>query len=156
MLRMCERWKYADCSWKCSACARKTKQKKVSLKFPEGNITSAKLQAEWIFGIRVPFVKNVSCSRESMAEYIDHTPAKSSPAKRRRFQMFKKTYYEKWPFITLTRKVTLVWTLKFTLLLWYDWTGGQSSTIAKQRSHSCGIGMGGAVYIAKWFSCKIW
>ena len=89
-------------------CAKDTKQKKVSLKFPEGNITSAKLQAEWIFGIRVPFVKNVSCSRESMAEYIDHTPAKSSPAKRRRFQMFKKTYYEKWPFITLTRKVTLV------------------------------------------------
>ena len=34
--------------------------------------------------------KNVSCSRESMTESIDHAPAKLSPAKRRCFQMFDK------------------------------------------------------------------
>ena len=45
--------------------------------------------------------KNVKCSRESMAESIDHAPAKPSPAKRRRFQTFKKAHHEKWPFVTI-------------------------------------------------------
>ena len=45
--------------------------------------------------------KNISCSRESMAKSIDCTPVKPTPAKRRRFQTFKKAYHEKWPFITV-------------------------------------------------------
>ena len=36
-----------------------------------------------------------------MAESIDHAPAKPSPAKRRRFQTFKKAHHEKWPFVTI-------------------------------------------------------
>ena len=36
--------------------------------------------------------KNVLCSRESVADSIDRTPAKLSPAKRRRIQMFKKKH----------------------------------------------------------------
>ena len=34
-----------------------------------------------------------------MAESIDCAPAKPSPAKRRRFQMVKKAYHEKRPFV---------------------------------------------------------
>ena len=44
----------------------------------------------------------------------------------------------------LTRKATLVWTLKFAVVLWNNWTGGQSSVISKQRSQLHGIGKGGA------------
>ena len=47
------------------------------------------------FRIRAPFVKIVFCLKESMAEPIERAPAKPSPAKRRRFQMFKKVYREK-------------------------------------------------------------
>ena len=36
-----------------------------------------------------------------MAESIDRALAKWSPAKRRRFQMFKKAYHEKWLFVTV-------------------------------------------------------
>ena len=36
-----------------------------------------------------------------MAKSIDCTPGKPSPEKRRRFQAFKKTYHEKWPFVTI-------------------------------------------------------
>ena len=39
-----------------------------------------------------------------MAKSIDRTLAKPSPAKRRCFQMFKKAYREKWPFITIDEK----------------------------------------------------
>ena len=35
------------------------------------------------------------------------------------------------------------WTLKFAVVLWNDWTGGQSSVISKQRSQLRGIGKGG-------------
>ena len=48
--------------------------------------------------------ENILCVRESMAESIDHTPAKLSPVKRRRFQMFKKAFREKWPFVTVDEK----------------------------------------------------
>ena len=44
----------------------------------------------------------------------------------------------------LTRKMTLAWTLKFAVVLWNDWTGGQSSVIGKQRSQLRGISKGGA------------
>ena len=36
-----------------------------------------------------------------MAESLDRAPAKLSPAKRGCFQMFKKAYHEKWPFVTI-------------------------------------------------------
>ena len=36
-----------------------------------------------------------------MAESVDRTPAKLSPAKRGRFLTFKKAYHEKWPFVTI-------------------------------------------------------
>ena len=39
-----------------------------------------------------------------MAKSIHLAPAKLSPVKRRCFQMFKKAYYEKWPFITFDKK----------------------------------------------------
>ena len=48
--------------------------------------------------------KNILYSRESMAESIDHAPAKPSPAKRRCFQMFKTASHEKWPFVTVDEK----------------------------------------------------
>ena len=48
--------------------------------------------------------KNVLCTAESMAESIDHAPAKPSPAKRRHFQTFKKVHHEKWPFVTIDEK----------------------------------------------------
>ena len=41
---------------------------------------------------------------ESVAESIDHTPAKPSPEKRRRFQKFKKAQHEKWSFATFDEK----------------------------------------------------
>ena len=40
-----------------------------------------------------------------MAESIDRASAKQSPAKRRRFQTFKIAYHEKWPLITIDKKV---------------------------------------------------
>ena len=40
-------------------------------------------------------------------------------------------------------KVTLMQTLKFTVLFWNDWTGGQSSTVGKQHSQLHGISKGG-------------
>ena len=41
---------------------------------------------------------------ESVAESIDRTPSKPSPAKRRGFQMFKKVQHEKWSFATIDEK----------------------------------------------------
>ena len=48
--------------------------------------------------------ENVSCTTESMAQSIDRTPAKPSPAKRRCFQTFKKVHHEKWSFATVDMK----------------------------------------------------
>ena len=48
--------------------------------------------------------ENVLCTTESMAESIDRVPAKPSPAKRRRFQMFKKVHHEKWSFAIIDEK----------------------------------------------------
>ena len=39
-----------------------------------------------------------------MAESIDRASAKQSPAKRRRFQTFKKAIHEKWPLVTIDEK----------------------------------------------------
>ena len=44
----------------------------------------------------------------------------------------------------LMRNVTLACILKFTVLLWNDWTGGELSLIGRQRSQTHRIGKGGA------------
>ena len=49
----------------------------------------------------MPFIKTFHVQAESMAESLDHAPAKPSPAKSKHFQMFKKAYHEKWPFVTI-------------------------------------------------------
>ena len=48
--------------------------------------------------------KNISCTRESMGQPVDHKPATLSPTKRRHFQMFKRAYHEKWPLVTINEK----------------------------------------------------
>ena len=73
--------------------------------------------------------KNILCSRESMVESIDHAPAKLSPAKRRCFQTFKKASHEKWPFVIIDEKGDTC--MKFPLLLWNGWTGGQWAWLAR-------------------------
>ena len=100
--------------------------------------------ASWIDQNQGAIYENALCTTESMAESIDRTPAKLSPVKRRHFQMFKKVHHEKWSFATVDVKVTLAWTVKFTVVLWSDWTGGQLSVIGRQRSQLRGIGKGGA------------
>ena len=52
----------------------------------------------------MPFIKTFHVQAESMAESLDHAPAKPSSAKTRRFQMFRKAFHEKWPFITVDEK----------------------------------------------------
>ena len=87
----------------------------VSLKFLEENIASMKLQAK---SNRGTIGKNVSCKRESMAGSPDGTPAKPSPVKKRRFQMFRKEDREKCPFVTVDEKGDIcVNPLKFAVLL---------------------------------------
>ena len=86
---------------------KRHKAKKVSPKFPGENIASTKFQAEYIFGIRGPFVK-MALFEGSMAESIDRAPVELSPAKRRHFQTFKKTYHEKWPFVTVDEEGDIV------------------------------------------------
>ena len=56
--------------------------------------------------------KNVSCTRESMAESNDRAPAKPSPAKSRRFQTFEKACHEKWSLVTIHEKGDTCVTLK--------------------------------------------
>ena len=73
------------CSRKCSARARKSRSRSLSeVSRGEHRIRGAASR----IGLRNQSVicKNVSCLRESMAESIDRAPAKTSPAKRRRFQ----------------------------------------------------------------------
>ena len=48
--------------------------------------------------------KNVSCTKESMAESIDCATVKPPLAKRRHFQMFEKACHEKWPLDTIDEK----------------------------------------------------
>ena len=82
------------------ACAKDTKQKNFFEVFRrEHRIREAASRID--LRDQSAICKNVSCSMESMAESIDHAPAKPSPAKRRRFQTFKKAYHEKWPLVTV-------------------------------------------------------
>ena len=92
------------CSWKCSAGVRKTRSKKSfsGVSRREHRIREAASQID--LRNQSTICKNVSCSREIMAESVDGVPAKPSPVKRRRFQTFKKAYHEKWPFITVDKE----------------------------------------------------
>ena len=78
------------------ACAKDRKQKKFL-----GSFRKAASRIDWNQGA---ICKNVLCTMESMAESIDRAPVKPSPAKRRRFQTFKKAIYEKWPLVTIDEK----------------------------------------------------
>ena len=60
-----------------------------------------KLQAEYIFRIRAPFVK---AFHVRVAEPIDRTRAKRCLERSRSFQTFKKAYHEKWPLVTVDEK----------------------------------------------------
>ena len=137
------------CSWKCSVRVWKT----WSRSFFEVSIREHCIrEAEsWIdLWNKDAICKNISSTKPSLV-------------KRRRFQMFKKAYHEKWPCITVDEKsytcvnsevcstvvkwldwLTLAWTLKFTVLLWNDWTGWQSSLICVQHSQLYRIGKRGS------------
>ena len=69
--------------------------------------------------------ENASCSRESMADFIDCAPTKPSPAKRRCFQRCKKkkAYHEKWPFVTIGKKddTCVNFEVHSTVVIWLDW-----------------------------------
>ena len=78
------------------ACTKDTKQKKLIRSFHEAE--------SWIDWNQDAICQNVLCTTESMAEFIDRTPAKPSPAKRRGFQTFKKVHHEKWCFVTVDEK----------------------------------------------------
>ena len=78
------------------ACVKDTKQKKFLRSFCEAG--------SWIDRNQGAICENILCTTESMAESIDRAPAKLSPVKRRRFQMFKKVHHEKWSFTTVDEK----------------------------------------------------
>ena len=83
---MRERQKYADLlSEVLCACAKDPKQKKFLRSFSEA--------ASRIDRNQGAICENVSRTTESMAKAIDRAPAKPSPAKRRRFQTFKKVHH---------------------------------------------------------------
>ena len=119
------------------ACAKDTKQKKSLWSFCEAASRVDRNQGA--------ICENILCMMESMAESVDHAPAKPSPVKRRCFRKCLRKY-TMWsgPSPPLTRKVTLAWTLKFAVVLWNDWTGRQFSVIGKQHSQLHRISKGGA------------
>ena len=71
--------------------------------------------------------RNVSCTKESMAESIDRATAKPPLAKRRHFQMFEKACNEKWPLVTIDEKgdtsvnVNSEARSRSTVVKWLDW-----------------------------------
>ena len=78
---------------------------------------------------------------ESMVKSIDRAPAKSPPAKRRRFQMFMKASHEKWPFITIDEKgdTYLNSAVRSAVVKWLDW---QTVVHDRQKQHSQLRGIG--------------
>ena len=132
-LHLRERQKYADLlSEVLYACAKGTKQKKFLRCFHEA--------ASWRDWNEDAVCKSVLCRTESMAASADcahanHLQQKGDVSKRLRKYTIRSRHSP-----LLTRKVTLVWTLKFAVVLWNDWTGGQSSVIGKQHSQLHGIG----------------
>ena len=79
--------------------------------------------------------KKVSCSREGMAKSVGRTHEKLSPVKRRHFQMFKKAFHEKWPFVTIDKKgdSCLSSEVRSTVVKWLDW---QTIERDRQKQHS--------------------
>ena len=59
--------------------------------------------------------KNVSCSRESMVESIDHAPSEKDT--------FKKAYHEKWPFVTVDEEgdTYVNSEVHSTVVIWLNW-----------------------------------
>ena len=108
------------CSWKCFAHAWKTRSKKrqkVSPKFPEENIASAKFHV-WgkaRLSLLIVHLQNCLHQKGDVSKHLRKHPMKSGLSS------------------PLTRNVTLAWTLKFTVLLWNDSAGRQSSVIGKNR-----------------------
>ena len=89
--------KYADLLLEVlCVCVKDMKQKTFLPSFCE-----AASRIDWNQGT---ICENISFTTESMAESIDHAPAKPSPAKRRCFQTFKKVHHEKWPFAMVDEK----------------------------------------------------
>ena len=68
-----------------------------------------------------------------MAESIYRVPAKPPAAKMRRFQTLKKTYYEKWPSVTVDEKNDSCMNSEVCR------TGRHSSVTGKQRFQLRGI-----------------
>ena len=100
-LHMHKRQEYADLRMEVLCmCAKDVKQMKFLSSFTKKRCNH-KAASQIDLQNHSAICKNVSCSRESMAESIDYAPAKPTPAKRRRFQTFKKAYHEKWPFVTI-------------------------------------------------------
>ena len=97
-LRMREKQKYADLlSEVLCACAKDTQQKTRR----ENRRCVAASQVD--LQNQGAIFKNLSCTRESIAESIDRAPANQSPVKRRRFQTFEKVYHE-YTMVTIDEK----------------------------------------------------
>ena len=78
-----------------------------------------------------------------MAESIDHTPAKLSPAKRRHFQTFEKACHEKWLSVTIDEKGDTCMDSEVcsTVMKWLDWLTVEHDQQTASQLH--GIGKGG-------------
>ena len=108
------------CTGKCSVCMWKTWSGRSFFEISQRE-HSTKLQAEYSFRTQGAICRNVLCEKESIAESSDCAPVKPPPAKNWHFKSTIKSGL----LSPLTRQVTLGWTLKFVVLLWNDWTGGQ-------------------------------
>ena len=95
VLRMPERQKYADLlSDVLCVCAKEHRRSFSQVSYREHHICEAASQID--LQNQGAICKNVSCSRESMVESIDHAPSEKDT--------FKKAYHEKWPFVTVDKK----------------------------------------------------
>ena len=92
------------CSQKCSARVPETLSRRTFSKVSRRGHHICEAASRTYLRNQGAICKNDMCTRESMAESIVRTPAKPSSSKRRCFQMFKKAYHEKWPFITIDEK----------------------------------------------------
>ena len=81
--------------------------------------------------------------RESMAESIDCTPSKPSPAKKRHFQTFEKACHEKWPSVIIDEKGDTCMDSEVcsTVVKWLDWLTVEHDQQTASQLH--GIGKGG-------------
>ena len=102
-----------------------------------------KLQAKYI-EIRAPFVKTFCVRRKAWPSLLilhmqNHLEWKGDISRCLRKYITRSGLSS-----LMMRKMTLALTLKFTVMLWNDWTGGQLSMVGKQHFQLRGIGKGGA------------